>query len=257
MPHWTKKFFIDEEKYWHALMDAGWKQAPAQARAIAKILKRNGIKHGQVLELCCGNGRISTNLAKQGYRVTGIDLSPAYIEDAKKRARKIGVRPEYVCGDVRRFNRLVKGKFDAVYTIWTAIGYYDRKTDERIFKMVARRLYKNGLFMILQTMSREWLLNHYCHAIYDETDKYLILHRGKFDRIHSQNIEHWYFYEKRGKDLKFVTDMELPLRIYSQHEITEMAEGAGLKFTAAFNNLLLLNPPDPVTPQINMVFQKP
>jgi 2-polyprenyl-3-methyl-5-hydroxy-6-metoxy-1,4-benzoquinol methylase len=94
MPHWTKKFFIDEEKYWRYLMDKGWESAPAQAGSIVKILKKYGIKRGRILELCCGNGRISTNLAKKGFKATGIDLSPAYIEDAKKWARKAGVRPD-------------------------------------------------------------------------------------------------------------------------------------------------------------------
>jgi len=256
MSHWTKKFFITEEKYWRHLMDAGWKHAPAQVGSIIKILKKYGIKRGRVLELCCGNGRISTNLAKKGFSVTGIDLSPAYIIDAKKRARKAGVHPEYTCGDVRKLDRYVKGKFDVVLSIWTAIGYYDRRTDERLFLAAGRRLRRGGLFLVLNTMSRERLLNQYCPAIYDDVGDYLIIHRGKFDRAHSQNFEHWDFYEKRGRDLKFIADLETDLRIYAHHEITEMAEKAGLKFTAAYDTLLRL---DPVRPDsgINMVFRKP
>lgn len=255
MPHWTKKFFITEEKYWRYLMDEGWESAPGQVRSIIRILEKYGIKRGRVLELCCGNGRICMNLAKKKFKVTGIDLSPAYIEDAKKRARKSGASVDYVCGDVRQINRYVKGKFNVVLSIWTAIGYYDRRTDERLFRAAGRRLRKGGLFLVLNTMSRERLLNHYCPAIYDDVGDYLIIHRGKFDRAHSLNHEHWDFYEKRGRDLKFMTGLETDLRIYAHHEITEMAEQAGLKFTAAYDTLLRL---DPVRPDsgINMVFQK-
>jgi SAM-dependent methyltransferase len=256
MPHWTKKFFIDEEKYWRYLMDKGWESAPAQAGSIVKILKKYGITRGRILELCCGNGRICTNLAKKGFKAIGIDLSPAYIEDAKKRSRKSGAKADYVCGDVRQLDRHVKGKFDAIVNIWTAIGYYDRRTDERLFRAAGRRLRRGGVFLVLNTMSRERLLNHYCPAIYDDVGDYLIIHRGNFDHPHSQILEHWDFYEKRGKDLKFMTELETSLRIYAHHEITEMAERAGLKFAAAYDTLLRL---DPVRPDsgINMVFQKP
>lgn len=256
MPHWTKKFFIDEEKYWHHLMDEGWKRAPAQAGSIVKIMKKYGIKRGRILDLCCGNGRICTNLAKKGFKVTGVDLSPAYIADAKKRARQAGVRPEYICGDVRQIDRYVKGKYDAIINMWTAIGYYDRRTDERLFRNVGRRLRRGGLFLILSTMSREWLLNHYCPAMYDDAGDYMIIHRGKFDRMHSQNFEHWDFYEKRGKDLIYKTELDTDLRIYTHQELVEMAEKAGLKFAVAFDNLLLLDPVRPDS-RINMVFQKP
>lgn len=256
MAHWTEKFFIARDQYWLYVMNRAWKYAPLKARMIVRLLKKMGIAKGRILELGCGNGRISTNLAKRGFDVTGIDLSPVYIEDAKKRARQAGVNAAYVCGDIRRLDRLVRGKFDAVYSIWTAIGYYDRRTDERIFAMAGRRLRKGGIFMVLDTMSREWLLNHYCPAIYEDVGDYLIIHRGKFDRSHSRNFEHWNYYRKQGRDLIFEAELDTDLRIYAHHEITEMAERAGMKFETAFDNLALFDPVRPDS-RINMVFKRP
>jgi hypothetical protein len=115
---------------------------------------------------------------------------------------------------------------------------------------------KKGLFLVLNTMSQEYLMNHYCTSLFNETDKYVVLHRdNKFDRFHSVNKEKWVFYEKTGKNLEFVDELELSLRIYSLAEMVEMAEDAGLRFVEAYDNVRTLTParPDSV---INIVFRK-
>ncbi|MBE0431915.1 methyltransferase domain-containing protein [candidate division WOR-3 bacterium] len=221
-----------------------------------KILKKHGITKGRFLEVACGNGRICIPIAVRGFDVTGIDIGASYIEDAKKRAIKRGAKVNFICGDMRRLDRLVQGRYDAVLSIWTSIGYYDKKIDQRIFRMVAKRVRKNGLFLILKTMSQEYLLNHYCHGLYDETDRYLVLHKGnKFDRFHSINTEKWVFYEKRGMELRYVDDLEISLRVYSLAEIVEMAEDAGFTFVGAYDSLSDLRPARPDS-MINTVFRK-
>ena len=62
------------------IMNEKWKTAEAEANAIAKLLRKHGLEKGKVLDLMCGNGRISINLAKLSYKVVGIDISPMYIE---------------------------------------------------------------------------------------------------------------------------------------------------------------------------------
>ena len=45
------------------------------ARYISKLLKEEGISDGNVVELGCGTGNITRELAKRGYTMTGIDIS--------------------------------------------------------------------------------------------------------------------------------------------------------------------------------------
>ncbi len=54
-----------------------------------------------MLDLMCGNGRISINLAKLSYKVVGIDISPMYIEDARGRAKEHNVAEDvkFLVGD--------------------------------------------------------------------------------------------------------------------------------------------------------------
>jgi len=256
MRHWTDKFFVEKSELWKHFLDRGWEYSGIAVRAILRILRKHDITGGKFLELACGNGRICIPIAKKGYDVTGVDIGALYIRDAEQRAIRNNVKVRFICGDIRKLDRLVRGKFDVILSIWTSIGYYDKRTDQRLFRMVAQHLRKKGLFLIFNTMSQEYLLNHYCSSMFNETDKYLVLHKdNRFDRYHSVNTEKWVFYEKNGRDLKYIDELDLKLRIYSLAEIVEMAEAAGLELVEAYSNVRELTParPDSV---INIVLRK-
>ena len=67
--------------------DAGFSEFARQsAPGLIALLHRHGIREGHVLELGCGSGRFSQILLDSGYRVTGVDLSPAMIRLARRHA---------------------------------------------------------------------------------------------------------------------------------------------------------------------------
>jgi SAM-dependent methyltransferase len=59
---------------------------------------------GPILELACGTGRLSIPLALAGFAVTGLDLSPAMLRRATRKAGRAGVAVQFVAGDMRRFD---------------------------------------------------------------------------------------------------------------------------------------------------------
>ncbi len=257
MKHWTEKFFLGKNPRWLHMMNWQWARGKTSARQIVKLLKKYGIHKGNLLEVGCGNGRISLPLAQQGLKVTGVDISPVFISDARRRVRTSRIRADFIVGDMRRLKSVVRGRFDVALSIWTAIGYYDKKTDKRVLAQVARLLKPKGLLLVLQTMSQEFLSSHYCPTNYDETDRYLILHkRSKFDRFHSRDQGTWVYYQKVGKDLKYLDEFEVKLKIYSLNELVEMAEESGLEFVAAYDNLATFEPAR-ADSRINLVFRKP
>ena len=256
MKHWTERFFVKKPELWKHFLDRGWKRSTITIRAILRILKKHGISKGKLLDIGCGNGRICIPIARRGFQVTGVDIGSLYITDAKERAQRRKVKANFICGDARKLKQLVRGKYDVVLSVWTSIGYYSKRVDERLLKSVAQLLKKKGLFLILNTMSQEYLLNHYCSSLFNETDRYVVLHKhNRFDRYHSINSESWVFYEKNGKDLKYIDELDLKLRIYSLAEIVEMAENAGLEFVEAYDSLRDLAPARPDS-GINIVFRK-
>jgi 2-polyprenyl-3-methyl-5-hydroxy-6-metoxy-1,4-benzoquinol methylase len=54
-----------------------------------------------ILDVGCGTGRHSVELAHRGYRVTGIDLSPSQIERAREKAKAAGVEIDFRIADAR------------------------------------------------------------------------------------------------------------------------------------------------------------
>ncbi len=246
--------FIDKAKLWLHWMDLNWKQAPKTVRRIKKILKEYNITKGKSLELGCGNGRISINMAKQGFEATGVDISKLYIDEARKRSARMHVRTNFVQGDIRKIDKIVHGKFDVAISIWTSIGFYDRQTDEMIFKKVAQLLKKNGVFLILDTMSRERLLSIFCSSLYEETDKYLKLNRIIYDKMRSIIHNKWVFYKKVNKDLLYEDEFDFDLRVYALPELVDMGEKAGLQFKEAYHSLLTLQPAQGDS-AANLVFQ--
>src|SRR5215467_4855472 len=71
------------------------------------------LRSGQrILDVACGGGRHSLAMARRGAMVTGIDLGPAAIATAKRRAHKTGLTADFVQGDIRAME--YAAVFDAV-----------------------------------------------------------------------------------------------------------------------------------------------
>jgi len=68
----------------------------------------------KILDVGCGGGILSEALAKTGAQVTGIDLSQASIETARKHAQTQGLQVEYRYENVEEFTQKHAGSFDAV-----------------------------------------------------------------------------------------------------------------------------------------------
>ncbi len=49
----------------------------------------------KILDLACGFGRHANRLAEKGYNVTGIDITPGFLEIAKKEAKEKGLEVNY------------------------------------------------------------------------------------------------------------------------------------------------------------------
>jgi SAM-dependent methyltransferase len=57
----------------------------------------------RILDIGCGTGRHSVELAKRGHLVTGVDLSSNMLAEARKTASKAGVEVEWIHADATQF----------------------------------------------------------------------------------------------------------------------------------------------------------
>src|SRR6266851_277231 len=75
----------------------------------------------RVIHLQCHFGLDTLILARHGAIVTGLDFSPAAIEEARRLAAETGLTAEFVCANVYDARRAVAGEFDIAYVTWGTI----------------------------------------------------------------------------------------------------------------------------------------
>ena len=67
-------------------------------RQVDFVIQKLHLKGGEkVLDLACGYGRHSLELARRGFSVTGVDITPAYIQFAREEARRQGLQAGFLC----------------------------------------------------------------------------------------------------------------------------------------------------------------
>lgn len=105
-----------------------------------------------ILDMGCGTGRHSIELAKRGYRVTGVDISRGMLTEAEKNARKEKIAVEWIRSDAALF-RSAK-LFDAAICLCEgAFGLLNPEDDDRIRELsvlrnIASALKPNSHFIL-------------------------------------------------------------------------------------------------------------
>lgn len=110
---------------------------------IEKLLKAQNVK--TVLDMTCGTGSQVFYLAKRGYAVIGSDFSPALLEQARKKAAtEEALELTFIDGDMRN---LKAGQFDAVITIFNAIGHLTKPDFEKSLQNIHANLKEGGVYV--------------------------------------------------------------------------------------------------------------
>ncbi|MCB0256379.1 MAG: class I SAM-dependent methyltransferase, partial [Anaerolineae bacterium] len=149
--------------------------AKEQVRQVEKLLQLSG--GARILDLCCGIGRHSIELADLGYAVTGVDRTQRYIEQARQTALERGLGPVFLVGDMRDY-RSPDG-YDAVLNMFGSFGYFADEADDR--KVVANmyEALRPGGQVLIETMGKEILARQFQERNWHEVDDLLILSEQK------------------------------------------------------------------------------
>lgn len=138
--NWYSSWF--NTPYYHILYkDRDHREAALFMNALTQYLNlRPG---ATILDLACGRGRHSKYLFRQGFDVTGVDLSAESIAYAKE-YEKPGLHFE-----VHDMCLPYPQKFDAVFNLFTSFGYFENETDNlRTIQAIKAELKPKGAAVI-------------------------------------------------------------------------------------------------------------
>lgn len=122
-------------------------------QTIEKLLKQYKVK--TVLDLTCGTGSQVFWLAKRGYEIVGADINASMLKVAKDRAKKEKCAVTFLKGDMRTIK---VGSFDAVITIFNAIGHLTKRDFEKAIRNIYANLKVGGIY-VFDINNLSYLLN--------------------------------------------------------------------------------------------------
>lgn len=119
----------------------------AECDLVEEIFRRADRPVRSLLDLGCGTGRHSIELARRGYEVVGVDLSEAMLERARRRAvGKLAGTTAFHCGDIQTIQ--LDRRFDAVLSMFAVVGYQISDVAVRsTLANVRRHLEPGGVFI--------------------------------------------------------------------------------------------------------------
>ena len=187
----------------------------------------------KILDLACGFGRHSLEFARRGYDVTGIDITPAYIDYANEQAKKENLNAKFICQDIRTIT--FDKEFDVVLNMADgAIGYLeDDGENHKIFSVIAKAL-KNGGKHFMDIMNGSYAQTHFPCKLWDAGEKGLTLSAFEWEKdrktlIYGQ-VDYMYGEALYKPEMKEGN----PIRLYSLDEITEIFCKLGLRICNSF-----------------------
>ncbi len=113
---------------------------------IEEIFKKEKFSPELIAELGCGTGTITTQLAKKGYSLIGIDISEEMLLEAREKAEENKLDILYLNQDMTEFE--LYGTVDCVISLCDSVNYILEEDDLlKVFKLANNYLNPNGLFI--------------------------------------------------------------------------------------------------------------
>ncbi len=182
-----------------------------------------------ILDLACGQGRHSLELARRGFKkVSGIDRSHYLIQKAKTIASTEGLTVNFKEGDARKIS-YPNDYFDFVMILGNSFGYFENIDDDiRILKEVFRVLKPFGKFLI-DVADGSFLKLNFNPRSWEWIDKKHFVCRerslaGDNERLISREV---ITNVKKG----VIVDQFYAERLYTKASIEELLKNVGFKET--------------------------
>lgn len=227
MSEWYENFF-------EGVVVDMWRDATTPEATLADaefLIEALALEPGaRVLDAPCGHGRHAVALARQGYRMTGVDISQAMIGHAREAAAEAGVEVDWHLADMRDLP--ADEPFDAAYCFGNSFGYLGPEGNRIFLEKVAAALAPGALFALHTGMTAESVLPRLQDRSWAPIGELLFLEENNYDAAESC-LETTYTFVRDGQSETHTARHW----IYTVRELSDLFRDAGFEVRGLFRSL--------------------
>lgn len=223
---------------------------------VKSLLEQQGVTEGLVVDLGCGTGKITEQLALMGYDMIGIDNSEEMLGIAREKLMTLEETDPrknilYLLQDMREME--LYGTVKAAISICDSMNYITEEEDlYQVFSLVNNYLDQDGVFVFdLNTEYKYAEILGDCNICENREDASFIWENYYYpeEKINEYDLTIYV----RQEDQRFERLEETHYqRAYSLEQIKELLERAGMHFVAAYD-AFTQEPPKPDSERIYVV----
>ncbi|KAF0130276.1 MAG: Methylase involved in ubiquinone/menaquinone biosynthesi [Bacteroidetes bacterium] len=192
----------------------------------------------RILELCCGTGRLTLPIAKDGYDISGVDYTSSMLEQAKLKACEGGLKVEFIEADIRTLD--LTEKYDLIFIPFNSIHHlYTNEDLFKAFNVVKNHLKEGGLFLldcfnpnIRFIVESEKEFKEIAEYATSDGRKVLIKQAMRYENNSQINRIEWHYYING----EFYSIENLDMRMFFPQELDSYLERAGFTVIHKFGD---------------------
>lgn len=211
---------------------------PAWADFIERIVeKESKIRPELVLDLGCGTGKMTLELARRGYDMTGVDISTEMLDIARNEAEAANLGKDilWLCQDIREFE--LYGTVDLTVCCLDTINHLTTPGDvERCFSLVHNYLVPLGLF-IFDINGKKKFEDTYGQQVYvmDEEDSFCVWQNQYNSKSHLCDFLITVFAQNEDGSYERYDEIQTE-RMYTIRSITKKLKDTGFELVGTYSD---------------------
>lgn len=235
--HWTEAVYCDNARLLYDVEAALFQNEELTRRELAAV-QRLGETLGcgfrsSIIDIACGPGRHSIQLANDGHDVTGLDFSPGLLELASESAvaaKNGGRTPTFVAGDMRRLD-FDDSTFNTALMLGNSFGYFSDEENVAALREACRVLSAGGFLCLEMTDKQKYLSSFEAHAEEIVEGRFHSRLRCEWSKRWNPDSQRLTTHEKHSVADTGEVLYEGPyeVRLFDEEEITGLLESLGLR----------------------------
>lgn len=152
-------------------------QTKAEADFIEQTLKP--VRGARIVDVPCGAGRLSLELARRGHTLTGVDFCGGLLEDARRGAKAEKLSSTFEERDMRDLPWT--STFDHAFCFGNSFAYFDDAGNRSYLKAIHHILKPGGTFILETALAAENVLPMQFQRRWFDLDNLYCLHETRYE----------------------------------------------------------------------------